>query len=60
MKDRTGTPIANEFGKIRSMLAKNGVSQAQIKEAIGTGAKGRTRSEIADTLRDWLKGLPQA
>jgi len=60
MKDRTGTPTANEFGKIRSMLAKNGISQAQIKTAIGTGAKGRKRSEIADTLRDWLNELPKA
>jgi len=42
------------------MLAKNGISQAQIKTAIGTGAKGRKRSEIADTLRDWLNELPKA
>jgi len=60
MKNRNESPSANEFGKIRSMLAKNGVSQAQIKTAIGTGAKGRKRSEIADTLREWLNELPKA
>ena len=45
---------ANEFGKVRSFLAKNGVSQATIKEVLGDDAKGRSRREIAETLMLWF------
>ena len=56
-KDKGGVPDANEFGQIRSYLARNGVSQAQIKAVIGTGANGRTRGEISGLLREWMKTL---
>ena len=59
-KPRNGEPPANEFGMLRSHLARMGVSQAQIKEVIGTGAKGRSRAEICDLLRAWMKDLPKA
>lgn len=59
-KNRGGIPSQNEFGKLRSYLAQNGVSQAQIKAVIGTGAQGRTRGKITQLLRDWMKGLPKA
>ena len=58
-KPRNETPPANEFGKIRSFLARSGVSQAQIKDVIGTGAQGRSRDEIAQLLRDWLRTRPK-
>lgn len=53
-KPKNGSPDANEFGKIRSFLARSGVSQAQIKEVIGNGAQGRSRAEIAALLRAWF------
>lgn len=59
-KPRNGVPNANEFGKIRSFLARNGVSQAQITEVVGVGAQGRSRAEIAGLLKDWFKILPKA
>ena len=48
-------PSAAEFGKWRSFLARNGVSQAQIKAWLGGS---RTRREIADELKSRLKDLP--
>lgn len=50
---------ANEFGQLRAYLAQNSVSQAEIDEAIGTAASGRTRSEVADDLTAWLKTRPK-
>lgn len=51
---------ANDFGKIRSFLAQNKVSQASIRGVIGTGTNGRTRAQIADILREWLRNAPAA
>ena len=59
-KRRDESPPANEFGKIRSMLAREGVKQADIKAVIGDQVKGRTRHEIANDLRAWLKTRPKA
>lgn len=59
-KPRSGTPPASEFGRLRSYLARNKVSQAQIRAVIGTGARGRSRSEIAQLLREWMQALPKA
>lgn len=59
-KPKNGTPPANEFGQLRSYLAQNGVSQAQITAVIGTGAQGRSRAEITQLLREWMKTLPKA
>ena len=47
-------PDANEWGKLRSYLARAGMSQAQIKAAIGE-RDGRTRREIAAALAEWLR-----
>lgn len=58
-KDKDGVPPPNEFGQIRSFLARNGVSQAEITEVVGVGAQGRSRGEIAGLLRGWMKGLPK-
>ncbi len=59
-KDKGGVPDANEFGMIRSFLARNGVSQAQITAVIGTGAQGRSKADIAALLRAWMRTLPRA
>jgi hypothetical protein len=50
---------ANEWGKLRSFLGDE-MDQEDINIAIGTGANGRTRSEIADQLREWLRTRPKA
>lgn len=60
MRDRKSIPPASEFGRLRSYLARQGVSQAQIREVIGNGAQGRTRAQIADELREWLRTRPKA
>ena len=58
--NKNETPSAAEFGQLRAYLAQNKVKQATITEVIGTGANGRTRAQIADTLRAWLKDRPKA
>ena len=59
-KPKDGIPQANEWGKLRSYLAQQGISQAQIKEAVGGSVAGRKRGEISDALRLWLKERPRA
>jgi len=53
-------PSPAEFGLLRAYLATQGVSQLDINDAIGVGAQGRTRAEITDELRAWLKTRPKA
>lgn len=59
-KPKNGVPSAAEFGLLRAYLAQNGVSQADITDAIGIGAQGRSRDEITTELRDWYKTRPKA
>lgn len=59
VKRRDGKPPANEFGQLRSYLARSGVSQAQIKQAIGGSVGGRDRAAVAQMLREWLKTRPK-
>ena len=44
----------NEFGQLRSYLARMGYKQEQIKQAIGSTPNGRTREEIATQLQAWI------
>jgi len=57
MKNRDDIPSASDFGKLRAYLARKGVSQQQIKAAIGNSVGGRSRETIANELRDWMKTL---
>jgi len=50
-------PSAAEFGLLRAYLARNDVSQAQIKEWVGIRPDGRTRAEITDELKAHLLEL---
>lgn len=59
-KGKHETMPANEWGKLRSYLAQQGVKQATIKDVLGDDAKGRKRGEICDVLRAWMKTLPKA
>lgn len=54
MKNKSGVMPANEFGQLRACLAKLKVRQADINAAIGNGADGRTRAEVATALIAWL------
>lgn len=54
------SPSAAEFGQLRAFLAQNGVSQAEIDQAIGKSISRRTRSFIAGQLRAWLTLRPKA
>lgn len=58
-KPRNQEPPADEFGQIRALLARAGVKQADITAVIGNGTNGRTRAQIADELRAWLKDRPK-
>ena len=49
-------PDANEWGQLRSYLARAGMSQAQIKAAIGE-RDGRSRAQIAEQLAGYLEWL---
>jgi hypothetical protein len=53
-------PSSNEFGQLRSYLAQNGASQQQIKQAVGDSVDGRSRSEIVDGLKNWMRTLNKA
>ncbi len=57
---RNGVSPTAEFGQIRAYLAIQGVSQGEITTVIGTGAQGRSRAEIAELLRLWMRNLPKA
>ncbi|RKX66642.1 MAG: hypothetical protein DRP42_02675 [Tenericutes bacterium] len=54
-KDKNDDVSANEWGKLRSWLAKNKFSQAQINEAIGDSRTGKKNGEVAQDLREWIK-----
>ena len=55
MKNKNAPMPANEFGKLRSHLAKLKIKQADIDLVIGTKANNRTRAKITQALKEWLK-----
>ena len=59
-KPKDGEMSPNEWGKLRSYMAQQGIKQAQIREAIGDQLQGRKTSEVCDALRAWLKTRPKA
>lgn len=59
-KSPNGVPTAAEFGLIRAYLARAGVSQAQVEAVIGKTVNKRTRAQLADLLKLWLRELPKA
>lgn len=56
-KNKHNIPSNGEFGQLRAFLARNSVSQTRIDEAIGIVPNGRSRLEITEQLRTWLKTL---
>lgn len=55
MKPTHEKPSAAEFGQLVAFLVRNGVTVADVHKRIGTGVGNRTRAEILQALRDWLK-----
>lgn len=53
-KEKNDVLATNEFGKLRSYLAKLGVRQAEINAAVGTSVNGRSRKELADEIIAWI------
>ena len=51
---------AQEFGQLIAFLGQNGVAQQAAQDVLGNNPAGRTRKEITDTLRAWLKDRPKA
>ena len=53
----TGVPPTNEFGQLRGYLAQQGMDQEDIDAAVGTSANGRTRAEINEDIKTYLRSL---
>lgn len=56
-KDSKEVPSSADFGSLQTFLTSKGMSPAQITAAIGIASVGRTRLEIANQLREWLRNL---
>ena len=54
------TPSTAEFGLLINYLAQNGMTANAARAVIGNDPNGRTRQQIADELRTWLKDRPKA
>jgi len=50
---------AAEFGLLKAALTRRGLTMAQQDQAVGTAPQGRTRRQIAEQLRVWLKARPK-
>ena len=48
-----------DFGQLIAYLGQKGVAQNVAQQVLGNNPAGRTRQEIADTLRAWLKDRPK-
>lgn len=55
IKTRKAKMPVSQFGQLRSYLARMGMGQNDINNAIGNAASGRSRAQIAWELRLYLK-----
>jgi len=61
MKGRREVPSGAEFGETMAFLAgQRGVTPQVAREVIGNGPNGRTRQEITNELREWLRTRSKA
>ncbi len=60
MKTPSEAPSGAEFEQLVDFLAENGMTATAARAVIGNSPNGRTRGEIADELRAWLKERPKA
>lgn len=54
-KQPNGTPGAAEFGQLNAFLAQQGYTPDQRKAAVWQTPGGRTRAQISQQLRGWIK-----
>lgn len=55
MKPKDGKPSASEFGQMIAFLAKHGINPADVRKRLGSSPNNRTRAEITQALKEWLK-----
>ncbi len=55
MKDKTTEPTSNEFGQLVAYMAQNGMTLKAAEDVIGNSPAGRTRQQITEELRTWLR-----
>ena len=55
MNNKHEAPKQADFGRMVAFLAQAGFAGQELARVIGNTPKGRTRGEIADELRVWLK-----
>ena len=60
MKDKNSAPPVSQFGQLVAFLAQTGMGQQAAQNVLGAAPNGRTRQQIADELREWLKTRPKA
>ena len=58
-KGKDNPASAKAFGELVAWLARQGASQAQIREAVGQHVASRTNGQIAEDVRAWLCALPR-
>lgn len=49
-----------EFASLRAYLMSKSIPTAEVDKAVGPTKAARTRRQIIDTLRPWLRDLPRA
>ena len=57
--NKNETPDNSEFGLLIAYLGQNGVAADAARDVLGNNPNGRTRQEITNTLRAWLKTRPK-
>jgi hypothetical protein len=60
MAKRTDPISATNFGLLVAYLGQHGVAASAARAVIGRNPDGRTRAQIADILREWLRTRPKA
>ena len=58
-KPQSGPMTAAEHAALRSYLQSRGVTAAKITAAVGASPAGRSRSQVRDSLLEWLRTLPK-
>lgn len=58
-KRPTSVSSAAEFGLLVAYLGRNGLAASAARAVIGNNPARRTRAEIADILREWLRTRPK-
>jgi hypothetical protein len=58
-RDGLGKGDVTEYTKLRTVLTNAGVTLAQARVMLGLSAGEKTRAEIVERLRSWLRDRPK-